>query len=105
MLAVTLMRGAGHVVEYQSQLSLILFGLAVGIPAREAWCDPLGRFVPFFDLMDDVYATGISLSVDFTHGTIWVMRDESGVATCYQPATSRSLPAPLVAPVLLVPAG
>lgn len=84
---VAILHGPGHIVAYQSHAAIMLLGLIIGIPLREALCDSIGEsFVPIFELLDDVYATGISLRVDMAGGVMWLMRlaDESGVALYYE---------------------
>ncbi len=106
MTGVLIFRGAGHVVEFQSQLFLILFGSLMGIPAREALCRGL-KFSPLLKILDDVFATGIDMMVRTRFGVLWCVRlqDESGVAWHYDREPSLPLPGRREEPPLLVPVG
>lgn len=104
--AVIILHGPGHVVVFQSQFHILLAGLMLGVPIREAMVAE-GRHRPFFKLLDDVYATGISLRVELAGGIAWLMRlaDESGVGVYYERRPSLALPELRVEPVLRVPVG
>lgn len=92
--AVVIFTGPGHVVAYQSHSAILLLGLIIGIPAREAICHPRGAFNPLLMLLDDVYATSQDLRVEVAGGTIWLTRLESGVGLYYERSLERSMPSP-----------
>lgn len=105
MHSVLVTQGPGHVVVYQSAIQVLLTGLIVGLPLREALCYE-GHFAPLLGLIDEVFATGLSLRVDVVGGVLWVMRleDESGVGLYYDRQPSRPLGASPVAQTQLVSA-
>lgn len=78
--AVTVLSGAGHVVTYQSHSAVLLLGLLIGMPIREALVSKDRAFVQIFKLLDDVYATGVSMRVEVAGGVMWLTRlvEESG---------------------------
>ena len=104
MTGVIIFRGPCHVIEYQSDLFDYLAGPLVGIPAREAFCDG-GRFLPYFDILDDVYETGVAMKVKTPFGVLWFVQleDGSGVGVHYDREPSLPLPVRTSAPALLVP--
>jgi hypothetical protein len=106
MTGVIIFRGAAHIIEYQNALALLLMGTLVGLPAREAFCNE-GQYVPYFEILDDVYVTGIEMSVETMCGVLWFVRlaDGSGVGACYQREPSLPLPERPPEPFLLVPVG
>lgn len=61
-------------IDSQSPLFLQLIGQLEGLPAREALCD---EFLPYFSVLDDVYATGIEMEVTTPLGVLWVFRSET----------------------------
>lgn len=100
--------GPGHVVAYQSHSAVLLLGLLIGMPIREALVSRDHAFVPIFRLLDDVYATGISLRVEVLGGVMWLMRvgqgNELGVGLYYARSRDRSTPSPRLAHQQLVSA-
>lgn len=105
MTGVTITRGPAHVIEFQSELFVRLVGPLMGLPAREAFCSDDGLYLPYFDIMDDVYETGIDVRVEVEFGTLWFMRldDGSGLGISYERLPSRRLPVLRPEPVLRVP--
>lgn len=106
MTGVTIFRGPCHVIEFQSELFVQLVGPLMGLPAREAFCRADRGYVPYFQILDDVYETGIEMEVTTPFGVLWFVRlaDGSGVGCHYDREPSRPLPVRRLEPVLLVPA-
>ena len=82
--AIVSMLGAGHVVTYQSHAAILLLGLIVGMPIREALCSRNKAFRPIFQLLDDVYHTGVEMRVDVEGGVLWLVRLAEGVGIYYE---------------------
>jgi len=101
-----ILRGSQHIIEYQSNLMILLFGSIVGLPMREAIASPDKTFAPLFKLLDDTYCTGIDYRISVPGGTLWLMRlaDRSGVGLYYDRLSSLPPPACLEEPPLCVPA-
>jgi hypothetical protein len=106
--AVAVLVGPGHVVAYQSHSAVLLLGLLIGMPIREALVTKDRAFVPIFKLLDDVYATGLSLRVDVLGGVMWLMRvgqgNDLGVGLYYERSRDLSTPSPRLAHPQLVSA-
>ena len=96
--AVLSLVGPGHVVAYQSHSAITLLGLIIGMPIREALVSKDRAFRPIFQLLDDVYHTGVDLRVDVEGGVLWLMRLAEGVGICYERSRVLPLDEPRVVP-------
>jgi hypothetical protein len=103
MTGVIIFRGPCHVIAHQSELFIYLDGPLVGRPAREVFCS--ADATAYFDILDDVYETGVAMKVKTPFGVLWIVRleDGSGVAAHYEREPSVPLPLRSVEPALLVP--
>lgn len=87
--AIVTMLGAGHVVTYQSHAAILLLGLIIGMPIREALVSTDKAFRPIFQLLDDVYHTGVEMRVEVAGGVVWLMRLAGGVGLYYERSHAR----------------
>lgn len=105
MQGLIILRGTHHIIEYQSNLMIMLFGSIVGLPIREAIASPDKAYVPIFKLLDDTYCTGLDHWCEVPGGELWfiALEDGSGVGLLYERLPSLPPPACLAEPTWYVP--